>query len=90
MPVNLVNFVDRAYVLVIQASGRLRFPQEAGLVFGVFDCVPGEELQRDRSFELGVLGLVDDTHAPPADFGEDLVMTDRGVDHDGSILAQDG
>ena len=86
LPVSLVDLVDRANVLVIQARGCLGFSDETGFVFGVFDGVGGQELQRDGTFELGVLGLVDHPHAAPADLGEDLVVGDGFADHDGSIL----
>ncbi len=32
------------------------------------------------------MGLIDDTHAAPAEFGKDLVMADRLAYHDGVIL----
>ena len=34
-----------------------------------------------------VISLIDNTHAAPADFGEDLVVADRAADHDGQIVA---
>ena len=34
-----------------------------------------------------VLGLIDDTHAAPAEFGEDLVVADGLADHDSQIVA---
>ena len=40
--------------------------------------------------ELRVFGLVDDTHAAPAEFGEDLVVADGRADHDAPILSQTG
>ena len=72
---------------MIQACGCLGLSDEACLVLGVFDRVRGQELQRNGPFQLRVLGLVDDTHAAPADFGEDLVVADSGVDHDIQIVA---
>ncbi len=36
--------------------------------------------------EARVLGLVNDTHAAPAELGEDLVVADRLAYHDGVIL----
>ncbi len=52
----------------------------------VFQQVRGEKLQRNGALQFRVLGLVDDTHAAPADFGEDLVVGDRLADHDGQIV----
>ena len=86
MPVSLVNFVDRANVLVIQARGCLGFANETGLVLGVFERVRGQELQSDRPFQLGVLGLVDDAHPARPEFFEDFVMRDGLADHHGLTL----
>ena len=40
-----------------------------------------EEFQSDGAFELGIFGLVDDTHAPFPELLEDLVMRDGLTDH---------
>ena len=37
------------------------------------------QLQSNRALQLRVLGFIDNTHAAPAEFGEDLVMADRGA-----------
>ena len=71
---------------MIQARGGLRFSEEAGLVFGVLDGVRRQELQRDRSFELGVFSLVDDTHPAFPECLGDLVVGDRLADEDHSFL----
>ena len=42
LPISVVDLEDRANVLVIQACGCLRFPDEADLVFGIFDGVLGK------------------------------------------------
>ncbi len=72
-PIDLVDFMDRADVRVVQRGRRLGLPLEAaeGL------CVVGEffrkELQSDVATELEVFGLIHHTHAT-ADPAEDAVM----------------
>ena len=39
-----------------------------------------KELERDGAFEVGVLGLVDHTHATLAELLDDLVVADAGAD----------
>ena len=43
--------------------------------------VLGEKFQRDETAELGVFGLVDDSHAAAAEFFEDAVVGDGLADH---------
>ena len=45
------------------------------------------KLQRDSALEFEILGLVNDTHAAPAELGQDLVVGDRLADHDSQIVA---
>ena len=76
LPVGLVDLVNVADVWVVQTRSRLRFPDETGFVFGIFNGVRGEELEGDRPFQLGVLSLVNDTHPALAEFLGDLVVRD--------------
>ena len=46
-----------------------------------------EELQRDSSTELGVLGFIDDTRAAFAELLGDSVMQYGPTDHDRRIVA---
>ena len=48
--------------------------------------VPHAPLLFPSTFQRRVFGLVDHTHAAPADFGGDLVVADRLAYHDGVIL----
>ena len=57
-----ISYIGQTNVLVIQASGCLLFPDEARLVFRIFNGVSGEGFQRHWSFELGVLGPVNHAH----------------------------
>ena len=41
----------------------------------------GQEFERDEATKLGVLGLVDDAHAPAAELLDDAVMRDGLADH---------
>ena len=40
-----------------------------------------QELERDESLELGVLGLIDRTHAAATEFFRDAVVRDGLADH---------
>ncbi len=51
----------------------------AGLV--IAQKVRREEFQRDGAVELGVLGLIDDTHPAFAELGGDLVVRNGLADH---------
>ncbi len=64
----------------------MRFTKETLFVLLVFENVRAKEFQGDRALQLRVFGLVNDTHAAPADFGEDLVVADGFADHDGQIV----
>ena len=46
----------------------------------------GEELQRDRASEFGVLGFVDDTHPSLTELFGDFVVGDGFVDHGGPVV----
>src|SRR5208283_2008305 len=47
----------------------------------IFGHVIRQKFQRDKAQQAGVLGLVDDTHTPAAEFLDDAVMRDDLVDH---------
>ena len=85
MAVSFVNLVDRADIRMIQRRRRLCFAKEPLFVFLVFEHVGAKEFQGNRALKLRVLGLVDDTHGAPAEFGEDLVVADRFADHDAQL-----
>ena len=54
-------------------GGNVQAPAGRGRIFG-------QEFQRDEAAKLGVFRLVDDTHAPAAEFFDDAVMGDDAVD----------
>ena len=76
---DLVDFVHRANVRVIDRRGGLGFAAEALFRFGVFGEVRGEKLQRDGAVEFGIEGLVDDAHAAFADLFEQAVVGDGAL-----------
>ncbi len=59
---------------MVGGGGGLRFADEPLLDLFVVAPFGREELQRDRAAELGVLRLVDDTHAATTELRGDLVM----------------
>ena len=71
--------------------GRMKFvwlsdSAESGLVFGVFDGVRGQELQRDGPFELRIGGLIDDTHPAFTEFPGDHIVRDGLAYHGGRVV----
>ena len=85
LPVNFIYLIDRADIRMIQRRCGLRFTEETGFMFLVFEDVGTQEFQSYGAFELGVFGLVDNTHPAPAEFGEDLVVADRRAGHDAQL-----
>ncbi len=79
----LTDFIDGANVGMAEPGGSLCFSAETLAGLFVFEQMRRQELESHRAFELGVLGLVDNPHAAPAEFGGDLVVGDRLADHVG-------
>src|SRR5689334_5355202 len=77
----LVDLVDRADVGMIQGRRGLGLALEAAECLGIFGDVVGKEFQRDEPLELGVLGLVDDTHPAAAQLLENSVVGYGLADH---------
>ena len=77
----LPDFVDGADVRVIQRGSSLSFSLETSQRLGVFGYFFGQELQRDKSVEGYVLGLVDDAHPAAAELLDDAIVRDGLVDH---------
>ncbi len=81
---------------MVEGAGGARFPPEALQGLLVFSQLFGEELQGDGPAQLGVLGLVDHTHAAPAEFLQDAVVGDGLADHrqdpslNAAILGREG
>ena len=66
-----------ANVWVVQRRRRFGLPLKPGERLRVVSEVVGQELQRDVATKLEVFGLIDNAHAPPADFVEYAVMGRR-------------
>ena len=77
----LADVVDGADVRMIQGRGRLRLTLEALAGCRVFEVGLGKELQGHMAVKACVLGLVDDAHAPAAQFLDDAVVGDDLPDH---------
>ena len=80
-PVVLVDVVDRADVGVLERGGGARLALQPLEGLRVARQLLGQELQRDASAELQVLGLVDDAHAAAAQLREHAVVRDGLSDH---------
>src|SRR4029077_16019118 len=72
----LVNLINGAGVWVVQRRSRPCFPAEAFEGLRIFRHVIREKFQGDVTAKLGVLGLVDDTHATATELFYDSVMGD--------------
>ena len=77
----LVNVVDRADVGVIEGRGGTGLTLEALQGLMVLGHFFRQELERNEALKLGVLGLVDDTHASAPELLQDAVVGDRCAGH---------
>ena len=66
----LVDVVDVNDVGVIQGRGRLGFLDEPSLALGVSDLLRRQDLEGNRTVEVGVAGLVDHSHPALAELLE--------------------
>ena len=77
----LADVIDGADILMVQSGRRLRFALEAGERLRVSGNFIGEELERYKTVQPCVLGLVHNTHAPTADLLDNPVVRDGLADH---------
>ena len=77
----LADFVDGADVGVVQGGSSAGFPAEALQRLRVLSYVLGQKLQCDKAAKLGVLSLIDHTHAAATEFLDDTVVRNGLVDH---------
>ena len=75
--IDLIYFVDRADVRVVQRGRSLGLPLETAKGLRVVGKFVGKEFQGDVATELQVFCLVHHAHAPTADLAEDAVMRNR-------------
>ncbi len=74
LPPVVFNAVDRANMRMVQRGSRFCFLHESRFRFLVQRDVGRKKLQRDRSVEFRILGLVHNAHSAFAEFFKDLVM----------------
>ena len=79
----LSNLVNRADIGVIECRGSLRFTLEPFQGLSVLGEFFRQEFQGDGALELGVLGLIDHTHAPAAQLLQDAVVGEGLTNHRG-------
>jgi hypothetical protein len=77
----LADVVNRADVGMVEGGGGTSFTSEAFQCLGVSGNVIWQELQRDKTPKLGVLGLVNDAHTAAAELLDDVVARNGLADH---------
>src|SRR4029077_14212785 len=81
MAILAADFVYRTNVGMIQRGRRLGLALKAGQGLGIAGHFCGQELERYKTVQARVFGLVHDTHPAAADFLEDAVVRDGLSDH---------
>ncbi len=75
------DFVDHADVGMVQGGSGTRFPAKSFQHDRVLGDQFRQEFKRHQPAQLGVLGLVDDTHPAATQFLDDPVVRDGMADH---------
>src|ERR1700735_3979299 len=70
----LADVVDGADIGMVQRRGGFGFAAETLKCLMILGEVVGKKLERDKTSEAGVFGLVDPAHAAAAEFLDDPVM----------------
>jgi len=92
LTVVFADFIDGANIWMVQGRSSLCLTVEAAQSLCVWCKAVRKELQGDEAVQLGVLSLIDNTHAAAAEFfgdvivGDDLTNERVGVRHGGAIL----
>ncbi len=68
------DLVERANVGMVQCRRRARLAAKSLQSLRIARQLVRQKLQRDKSPELGVLGLINNTHSAAAEFFDDAVM----------------
>jgi hypothetical protein len=76
-------------VRMAERRHRLRLAAEAGEAHRIAGKLGGENLEGDGPLEVGVLGEVDLSHPPFAEFADNAVVRERAADHDSVLPEQD-
>jgi hypothetical protein len=66
---------------MIERSQQPGFPLETGEPLRISRELGGQDLERDLTPELGVVGAIDDTHPSLAEFIDDAIVGERPVYH---------
>jgi hypothetical protein len=77
----LPDLMDGADVRMVQCRGSTCLSAEPFECLCVMGNIFGQEFERDEATKLGILSLVDDTHATAAELFDDAVMRDPLSDH---------
>ena len=81
LAVGLTDIVNGADIGVIERGGGLGLALKPGQSLRVFGDFIGQELQRHKTPQAGILGFVHHAHAAAAQLFEDSIMRDGLADH---------
>src|SRR5882762_1985460 len=81
LPLGLTDVVDGADIRMVQCGSGLCFALEACQGLGILGDLVGQEFERDKAMQPGVLGLVDDSHAAATELFDDAVVRDGLANH---------
>src|SRR5204863_8986104 len=76
----------RNYVRMVERGSRTRFMHESAAPFLVARFAWRKQLESDKPVELGIAGLIDNTHAAFAKLFEHLEVRQRAAGHYRTIL----
>src|SRR5437899_12016708 len=74
--------MDSADVGMVEGRSRLRLALKPRQRLGIFGHVIRQELQRNKSVQPRVFGLVDNTHAAATELLDDAVVRDGLANHE--------
>ena len=83
LAVFFIDFVNGADVGMVQGRGGLRLALKAAERLLVFGDIIGKKLEGDKTAELEVFRLVNDSHAPTAELFHNAVVGNRLAEHRG-------
>src|SRR5215469_1241344 len=80
---NLVDFVNRADVRMVEGRRRFGLSLETAEHLWISRDIIGQEFESDETVQLDVLRFIDDTHSPTAELLDDAIVRDGLADHSG-------
>src|SRR6267154_2641622 len=89
LPVVFANFVDGADVGMIERGGSASFAAEAFQCMRVLRQIVRKELQRNKTPEFGVLGLIYHAHSTATELFDDAVMRNSAAE-EGILTGRSG